>query len=248
MVCERASERERGGEPEITQVYDVKTKLKGEKEKKEKKNRKRKKGEEKTKSRRRLLRREASPSYSPLFSSFPSDEFLVWARGAHPCLSPPSPPLTLSLSLSRLPECSRNASWRSGCLRGCIHNGTGQNNSRDVFGRVGARRAQPFPTPRRIVSTIKEQRKRHTKGIFEKEDIRGTAKRFQHLGNRFVGTKNLREGESLSMAFWIMLIFKFRGGEREERERESNDYIMNFMWCNFVRRIERKRGGICNLR
>ena len=196
MVCERRRKRkrkrEREREPEITQVYDVKTKLKGEKEKKErkKKNRKRKKkGEEKTKSRRRLLRREASF----VLSSFPSDEFLVWARGAHPSLPLPSPCLFLFLSLSLGSKNARETQWRSGCLRGCIHNGTGQNNSRDVFGRVGA--SEPFPTPRRIVSTIKEQRKRHTEGIFEKEDVRGTAKRFQHLGNRFVGTKNLRERE-----------------------------------------------------
>ena len=92
----RASERERERErePEITQVYDVKTKLKGEKEKKE-----RKKGEEKTKSRRRLLRFLRTLLFSLL-------SLRRVSRLGTRCTSfPPSPlslPLILPLPLSLL--------------------------------------------------------------------------------------------------------------------------------------------------
>lgn len=97
MVCERASERERGGEPEITQVYDVKTKLKGEKEKKEKK-------KQKKEERRRKDEISSTPSsarsFSFVFSSFLFFSLRRVSRLSTRCTSLPLPSLSASYSLS----------------------------------------------------------------------------------------------------------------------------------------------------
>ena len=135
-------ERERGG-PEITQLYDVKAKLKREE-----------KGEAEKGRREDEISLWSTPSsatasfvallFSPLFllTSFSSehavhnpflsllsyelslyqDSTRTPAKCRWKCLS-----LSLFLSFSRFLSLSLS-------LRGCIHNGTGQNNSRDVFG------------------------------------------------------------------------------------------------------------------
>lgn len=135
-------ERERG-EPEITQVYDVKTKLKREG-----------KGGRREKERDEISLVDAffgdrflrALLFSLLFSltSFSS------GHAAHnPLLSP--------VELLLFQHTARTmAKRRQKCLRRCTHNGTGQNNSTDVF-RRWSEAPELFLTSKRIVSTIKDQ-------------------------------------------------------------------------------------------
>lgn len=114
-------ERERG-EPEITQVYDVKTKLKREG-----------KG-----GRREKERDEISP-----VDAFFGDRFLrallfsllfslTSFSSGHAARNPLFSPVELSLFQHTARTMAKR---RQKCLRRCIHNGTGQNNSTDVFRR-----------------------------------------------------------------------------------------------------------------